>query len=383
MPNDLKALIAAEQPRIFDLLGNASEQEKRRFIALALMEISRPDYAKYTEQSKLKCVIEAASCQLELGTAAGEAYLIPYGNELTFQPSYRGKIKNSIRAGVATHFYAELVYERDRFQVRSGSVRAIEHTWVPGSDRGALIGSYAVAYLANGIQDFEVFEKRDIDAVKAAALRNAQRRDKSAGLSPAWRFFEGEMIKKSNLRRLEKRLVASRSGAKDMAAFDAYLRMVEIENRDFEFEAEATALTDQARMLEAALSNPPLQTPVPAKFANPAPKAAAAPQPAKPRQVTPSSVTSGTARQLKDAKAAQPQPEAAAPAPALAASEPAPEPDGPPSREEINRLFDLASEKKVGLMDIARLCQEIGGAEDPSDLDRAQFDAVLASVQQA
>ena len=224
------ALLEPRKDEVRELLGTALDDEKQRFIALAIRAVQDPKFDKCTPESKIGCIIQAAACKLELGTVPQLAFLVPYSGELTFQPSYIGQIKLAIDASIATDIYADLVYEHDEITVESGTDRRLIHKPKIFGERGKLIGAYAVAKLPDGGNTFEILEMKDIEAIKAAALRIAERGGQSKGLSPAWRFFEGEMVKKSAIRRLVKRL----QGKGSPEAMDRLRKGIERDDLDFE-----------------------------------------------------------------------------------------------------------------------------------------------------
>lgn len=231
MADQFLALLEPRKPEIMDMLGGVLDDEKQRFIALAIRAVSDPKFDRCTNESKLDCVIQAAVCKLELGTADKLAWLIPYGNVLSFQPSYIGKRKRVIESGVAEDVYAELVYENDEFDEISGAERKIVHKPLRFKDRGRLVGAYAVSMHANGRSNYEILEEKDLDAIEKAALRISGGKP-----SPAWQYFKGEMQKKSAMHRLMKRLVGV--ARKHDPRLEAVL---EADERNYEFETMRTA----------------------------------------------------------------------------------------------------------------------------------------------
>jgi recombination protein RecT len=226
-------LLESEKPKIAALL--AEYQKPERFFALAYELKKDPALSRCTPESLIKCIVDAANCGLEIGGPDKHCFIIPYNDLATFQPSAWGIIFRLVRAGIVSHMYADIVYEFDQVEIISGSRRVFEHRPKIFGERGRMIGAYAVAYLANGVIDFEIFEMKDIDAVKNAALRNARRRKPDAELSPAWRFFETEMVKKSVIRRLAKRLQGER---KDDDAGERLARTLETDAYKIEDEID-------------------------------------------------------------------------------------------------------------------------------------------------
>lgn len=233
--NQFLALLEKEAPNIKAMLPDYIGVD--RWWALAI-EVSKSSdlqrIAQVNPGSLISALKKLADWGLELD--GEEALIIPYGDEAQPQAMYKGLIRRVVEAGVAAHIYAELVREGEEVVIISGSHRELRHTPNPFAAKGKkIIGAYAVVTLANGLTDFELFNEDDIAAVQSAALRMAQRRKKDAGESPAWRFFKGEMIKKSVIRRLLKRL----RGKRDTDLGNRYQKVLETEPS---FEVEGTEL---------------------------------------------------------------------------------------------------------------------------------------------
>jgi len=197
-----------------------------RWWAMAVEVAKNPALQKCTPLSLLNAIKRIADWGLELD--GEEAVVIPYGNEATPTAMVRGVIRRAIEAGAASHIYAELVCEHDTVEIVSGSNgRTLNHK-IAFPKRGRHTAAYAVAILPDGITDFELFDASDIEAVKKASMRIT-----GGKLSPAWTSFEGEMIKKSVIRRLCKRLRGKREG-------EAGERFNALRNADTRFDKETT-----------------------------------------------------------------------------------------------------------------------------------------------
>lgn len=199
-------LIAQNEPTIASLLPEYLNA--KRFFALLRQMEKNPKLMECTPQSLLECVMKAAECGFEIGGPDDHCYVIPYGKQAQLQAGWKGVVYRLVQAHAASHIFADLVREGDEFRVMSGTKRELIH--VPAEKRGKIIKAYAVAVLPNGITDFEVFESDDIDAIEKAALRISGGKP-----SPAWSSFRGEMIKKSVIKRLGKRLQGDRRASPD------------------------------------------------------------------------------------------------------------------------------------------------------------------------
>uniref|UniRef100_A0A6H1ZDC2 Putative DNA recombination protein n=1 Tax=viral metagenome TaxID=1070528 RepID=A0A6H1ZDC2_9ZZZZ len=97
-----------------------------------------------TKQSLLSCMIEAA--QIGLEPVLGKAALIPYKNEVQFQPMYKGLIEVARRFAYIS-ITAHVVYEADRFEMSWGDDEKIIHIADirnPDREKSAKLGAYDV-----------------------------------------------------------------------------------------------------------------------------------------------------------------------------------------------------------------------------------------------
>ena len=133
-----------------------------------------------------------------------ESAIVPMGGgEAVYMPMVAGIVKRIYESQRVKSIACELVYASDKFKyevVPSGP--CLEHRpSILDADRGARIGVYAVAYLVGGGTACEVMSAEDIAKFKA----------ESKGRQSAWTGqHEGEMWKKTALKRLAKRLPMER-----------------------------------------------------------------------------------------------------------------------------------------------------------------------------
>ena len=198
------ALIDSRADEIRALLPKYLTPE--RFFILAREVERNPQLRACTPQSLFDCVLKAAQCGLELGTVDQHCYIIPYKTEAQLQIGWRGMVFRLVQAGCVVHMTANLVREGDRFEAELGTDPKIVH-YPAKEKRGKITHVYSVAVMPGGFKDFEIMDADDIDAIKKAALRISGGKP-----SPAWQYFEGEMIRKSVIRRHAKRLQGDRRG---------------------------------------------------------------------------------------------------------------------------------------------------------------------------
>jgi len=193
MLNKNKNKIAALMP---------SMVQPERLFRVAVTAIStNPALGKCTEMSLFQSILKSSMMGLEPNGPLGQAYLVPYGQECTLIPGYRGLIDLARRSGDVTSCYAHAVYEHDHFKIKMGTDKAIEHEPVHLSEgRGEAIGFYAVFKTKDGVTDFEYMTRKEVDDIRGRS---------KASKSGPWVTDYEEMAKKTVIRRLSKRMPMS------------------------------------------------------------------------------------------------------------------------------------------------------------------------------
>lgn len=178
-----------------------------RMIRIVTSAVSRtPDLMDCTPTSIVLATAQACAIGLEPNTALGLGYLIPFSNKKTgkrecqFIPGYKGLARLAVNSGEVQYIQARLVRERDMFTIDYGTDQSIVHRPYLGGDAGKLIGAYAVAEMKNGSKVFEFMSIEELNAIRV--------RSQSADSGP-WVTDEGEMYKKTAVRRLCKSLPLS------------------------------------------------------------------------------------------------------------------------------------------------------------------------------
>ncbi len=198
------------------LLAIAPKCDPDELMARArLAVIEKPDLGECTPESLLLSIKRAACSGLSAASFGRDWYLVPRynskvgGKEANFQVGYMGYIHLAKTAGLP-FIKAEIVYENDDFRLGADDKGChIVHEFDPKRDRGPWIGAYSMTKDRKGTVDFEWMTKAEIMAVKA----------RSKASSGPWITDEGEMVKKTVLRRHSKRWLLS-PGAKEAIAAD-------------------------------------------------------------------------------------------------------------------------------------------------------------------
>lgn len=209
--------------------------------------------------SILKALHDAATLALVPNGVMGSAYLVPRFNKNTrrteayFQAGYRGLVELAIRSGHVSRVESRVVYAGDEFDMAFGTTPTIHHKpTLDDSERGPVIGVYAVGFMRDGGRLVEWMTVAQIEAVRRRA---------PASDSGPWVTDYEEMARKTVVRRLCKSLPMSvevqRAIALDDSALDA-----DAPEQPVAEQAESRTLADRIRKAKA-VSPEPVEAPEP------------------------------------------------------------------------------------------------------------------------
>jgi recombination protein RecT len=193
--------IYAAQERFEAVLSDKSLNFERE-AGFAIQVLGASDFAMKTaignRQSVFNAVVNVAAIGISLNPAKRQAYLVPRDGRICLDISYMGLLDLAIQSGSILWGQAELVYSSDGFDL-NGFDKPPTHKRNPFSkERGEIVGAYVVVktrdgdYLTTCMQIDEVFD-----------IRNRSSAWKS-GRSCPWKTDEGEMIKKTVIKRAYK-----------------------------------------------------------------------------------------------------------------------------------------------------------------------------------
>lgn len=201
-------LIEQQKPQIALALPHHLDTE--RFARIALTELRRnPRLAACNPVSLLGALMQSAQLGLEPGPL-GQAYLVPFGNEVTFIIGYRGLIDLFRRSGEMLSIVAREVRDADEFEFwvdETGD--RLRHVPNLRGDRGQAYAYYAIARFRDGGQLVHVMTRDDID--------RHRKRSRSKDSGP-WQTDYDAMARKTVIRAMAPYLPLS---AEVASAFDA------------------------------------------------------------------------------------------------------------------------------------------------------------------
>lgn len=249
MASDLtawKGQIKAASTRFAKLVNGADPLKYEEEAMYAMQMISRNEKllqaAVQNPQSAQMALLNVAAVGLSLNPATKLAYLVPRDGEIYLDVSYMGLIRIATDTGSIKWARAEIVYEQDDFTY-NGPVSMPDHHTHPFIDRGNKIGCYCIAKTADDEIMVEVMSADDVAAVRKAS------KGSGSGYSP-WNTFEGEMWKKTVIKRASKTWPKSdRSGRLEKAVHVVN----EHEGLREEYDTvEAGVVIDHMKMMELA-----------------------------------------------------------------------------------------------------------------------------------
>lgn len=190
------------------LLGK-EHTERWKAVALHALAANKNVLQNCTALSIIEAIRESAALGLSPTGLLGEGWILPYGDQAKFMPGYRGYLKLLRNSGQIRIADAQVVYMNDDFSVTLGTQPAIHH--VPKlygerneeneyiAERGDYRGAYSWVRLTSGETIIEWMSMDDINAIRG---RSPSARK---GEGP-WITDPGEMMRKTPLRRMVKRL---------------------------------------------------------------------------------------------------------------------------------------------------------------------------------
>lgn len=173
-----------------------------------------PDLMRYDPHLVYREVSRIAALGLLLDRDLGEAYLIEAWNGKTQRKEpqarigYRGLIKLAKQSGKIKKINAREVRKNDFFDILQGSREELVHKPLLFGDPGSPIAYYSVVTMNDGDTDFERMTIDEVHGIRDRSDAWRAFKDGKIKLTP-WATDEGEMAKKTVIRRLCKRVEQS------------------------------------------------------------------------------------------------------------------------------------------------------------------------------
>lgn len=209
---------------------------KEKFLKLAVMAVSKvPKLRELAVSNQAGLFTELIACaQMGLLPDGKDAVILPFKNTAKLIPMVWGMVRLARESGEIKSIWADIVHENDQFESwADSSGQHFIHRPNYDGERGPIKMAYAASVLENGQTELEVMSMADISAVEKTSRSNN-----------VWQgAFRSEMVKKTPLRRLLKRLPMTPKLEK----------VVEHGDKDYDFETTARTPQETSERLTQAL----------------------------------------------------------------------------------------------------------------------------------
>ena len=205
---DIRATLQSENVMNQVSLALPKGYDAARFMRIVVTAVNtNPKLAECDPQSILLAVMKGAAMGIECDGRLG--HLIPRWNgkkncnEASFQADYKGLVALVRKNPNVGDVYAENVHAADHFDITKGLHRDLVHKIDVRKPRGEIIGSYAVVTYRDGTSpSFEFMSVEETNAIRDRS--DGWKSFKAKGFSTPWNTDDGEMRKKTVLKRLLK-----------------------------------------------------------------------------------------------------------------------------------------------------------------------------------
>jgi recombination protein RecT len=191
--------LAEQKPKFEKMLPGFMQKQADRFFEVVIAASKNDLIAKCSPVSVIEAVVRAAQWGLLPDGVHGA--LVPYGQNCTFVPMYRGLVAAYRRSGDIKQVWADVVCEGDEFEYEQGMNPILRH--VPKAkvrtDPAKVTHAYACARWKDGHVDFVVMSIDELEFVWR----------KSRAQNGPWKTDTVAMFLKTPVRRLSKFLPLS------------------------------------------------------------------------------------------------------------------------------------------------------------------------------
>ena len=167
----------------------------------AMQQLSANDFllklAMQNPQSLKDAILNLAAFGLSLNPALKQAYLVPRKGKICLDVGYLGMEYIAIDSGSVLWIQSKIVYSNDSYE-SMGIDKAPEHRYSAFGKRGSIVGAYCVAKIHDGS-----FLTEEMNIEEIYKIRSRSESFSKGSMSP-WKTDEGEMIKKTVIKRASK-----------------------------------------------------------------------------------------------------------------------------------------------------------------------------------
>lgn len=192
-------MLAQEQQ--FNAVLSDEKINFQKEVTFALQHLGNNDYLRDTamrnQESFRNAILNLATIGVSLNPALKQAYLVPRKGNVTLDIGYLGLEYLAIESGSVLWVQSKIVYGNDNYE-SMGIDKAPQHTYSPFGNRGDIVGAYCVAKIHDGS-----FLTEEMTIAEIYKIRERSESFKKGSMSP-WKTDEGEMIKKTVIKRASK-----------------------------------------------------------------------------------------------------------------------------------------------------------------------------------
>lgn len=203
--NSVRSVMEANAQQMLAALPRHITPE--RMTRVALNSITRnPKLLDCTPTSLFRAITEAATLGLEPDGVLGQAYLIPFKDEVVLVPGYKGLIDLARRSANISTLFARSVREGDFFDYREGDDPKLDHKPSDDPDREnkPITHVYAVCVLRDGGVQRNVWSRAKVDKHKERFSQGWKRAERGKKDSP-WHTDWEAMARKTVIREMVNR----------------------------------------------------------------------------------------------------------------------------------------------------------------------------------
>lgn len=210
-----ESLVMAQAKKFVELAKSHKAVDFEREAHFALQALKANDFLAKTAaenpDSLISAVQNIASVGLSLNPALKHAYLVPRDKKVCLDFGYKGLSHLAYESGAVKFVQAEIVYEKDKFILRGRGEEPIHERDPFNPDRGAIRGAYCIAKTVDGEFLVETMNINEIYAIRDRTQAYKAFKEGKTKSCP-WTTDEGEMIKKTVIRRASKSWPMSNAG---------------------------------------------------------------------------------------------------------------------------------------------------------------------------
>ena len=222
-----------------------TERYVQNAVALLNNNEQLAEFAKKYGTAQIRAGLARAAYQ-DRDAINAEIYLIPYGSQLQFMPSYKGmaKMVRKYSTRKVREIYSKVVRDGDDFEESIVNGQPTINFKAKPFNNGEIIGVFAVCLFEDGGLVYETMSKDEVDKC---------RKSSRAKNSPAWATFWTEMAKKTCIRRLCKSITLNMD-SETLTTFNSGTEIEtdarEIAEREIAENANAVELEVESEVIE-------------------------------------------------------------------------------------------------------------------------------------